>query len=243
MNYHVKELEKIEIKPGCWNYLRIGVFLDDVQIGEFQKNYHSHAIKTFAPFERNGQWHALYTEDYQHLSVMSLPDCKKIGDEKSSFCPVEVYIPQYQTYKYPATTAEELKKYPEQNHSWLSKDRYEKQYDQELWNVSNDTWICDNTIQYENFAFVSGACWGDDSSWKVELRDISKAHEGIIKNVPEWGYLELPDLPLKDCIHLSAFDYYEGSTKQAINSRITITKTIRLNIDKENDIKLEFFDN
>jgi len=40
--YSAKLIEKVEIKPGCWNYNQIGIFQDDKQIGEYQRNYPSY---------------------------------------------------------------------------------------------------------------------------------------------------------------------------------------------------------
>jgi hypothetical protein len=37
---------------------------------------------------------------------------------------------------------------------------------------------------------------------RFELRDIPQAHKGIIKKVKDWGYYELPGLPLKECVRL-----------------------------------------
>ena len=36
---------------------------------------------------------------------------------------------------------------------------------------------------YAKFAFVQGCVWGDDTSWKLTVFDISKADKGILKEV------------------------------------------------------------
>lgn len=131
-----------------------------------------------------------------------------------------------------------MHKYPKENHHWLCKDRKTKYYED-----YKEIWQPELPVLYENFAFVSGCIWGDDSSWQIELRDISKAHEGILRSVPDWGYHSLPDLKLKECVRLSAFQQNEEDPDDSasINATITITKTIRIN-RKDGDIKLKHFD-
>lgn len=104
MNYSAKVIEQIETKPGCWNFLKIGVFLDDLQIGEYVRKYSSF-YNTFYPFELNGNWYTLYSADYTTTRVMTLPDCKDLcGEERESsgFCPVDFYVPksEYGQYKH-----------------------------------------------------------------------------------------------------------------------------------------------
>lgn len=244
--YTAKKLEEIQTRPGAWKSNRIGIFKGEEQIGEFVRNYDSYGESTFAPFKRGDRWYALYSPSYQSIRVMSLPGCTPIEmvGEQSTFCPVEIYIPEYQWRLTKATPEEKLHKYPDLNHHWLKKDREEKEYDQELFNLDIDEnykFVSrEKETFYENFAFVSGCFWGDDSSWKIELYDISKAHEGIIKKVPEWGYYELPNLPLRQCVELSAFQRHVGETYNEINATITLTKTIRLHVN--DDIKLQFFE-
>lgn len=54
-----------------------------------------------------------------------------------------------------------------------------------------------------DFGFVSGCIWGDDSSWKIEVLDLSQLREGKISRSARFGYIELPeDKDLADCIEL-----------------------------------------
>lgn len=248
MKYTAKELGKVSNGKGYWESTRIGVFQDDVQVGEFLRNYSGYGVSSFAPFRRGDNWYALYSPNYTCIKIMSLPDCKEIGGETPEsfgFCPVEIYIPEYQLSKVAGTSEEKLHLYPKANHHWLKKDRESKEYDPDLFNKDMDANYefvhVEKEIFHENFAFVSGCVFGDDRSWKIELRDISQAHKGIIKKVKDWGYYELPDLPLKECVRLSAFERFVGEDKDAINATITITKTIRLN-RVHDEINLEFFD-
>ena len=237
MRYHVKKLEEIK-KDGCWSSLLIGVFQDDKQIGSYTRNYPSCGEETFAPFKKGDDWFALYSSDYTCIKIMKLPECIEIGGEESSafgFCPVEIFVPQYQIDFLPGETGESLLKYPKENHKWISRDREEKVYDTECFEPEKE-------IFYENFAFVSGCIWGDDTSWKIEMRDISEAHKGIIKKVSNWGYYELSEkLSLKESVKLDGFFKYVGEDEESINVKVTLTKTIRLNKNKD-EINLEFFD-
>jgi hypothetical protein len=95
MNYTVKT-EKVPSSPGCWDVLKVMIFQDDKQIGEYNRNY-SCLYDTFFPFEQNGKHYALYSRDYTGTRVMSLPDCVDIcGEEPNSngFCPTGYYVPK-----------------------------------------------------------------------------------------------------------------------------------------------------
>lgn len=57
--------------------------------------------------------------------------------------------------------------------------------------------------------FVAGCIWGDDSSWKIEYLDLSRADEGILKREARFGYLEMPShLNLDEAVNLDAGDGY-----------------------------------
>src|ERR1043165_4999824 len=116
--YHVKEAGKRTIKEGCWQVTIVKIYQDDKEIGEYQRNYHSFGEKTFHPFEINGKWYAIYSENYTSTSIMSLPDCKKIGGEPEvghGFCPVDYFIPKFYNYTIDGATEEELKTIPKEN--------------------------------------------------------------------------------------------------------------------------------
>ena len=44
----------------------------------------------------------------------------------------------------------------------------------------------------QNWGLVAGCIWGDDSSWKIQYLDLSRAAEGIIGREERFGYIELP---------------------------------------------------
>lgn len=58
MRYTAKVIDQIKNRPGSWNSLRVGVFENDVQIGEYVRNY-SNLINTFYPFKFKDRWFAI----------------------------------------------------------------------------------------------------------------------------------------------------------------------------------------
>jgi hypothetical protein len=83
-------------------------------------------------------------------------------------------------------------------------------------------------LTYHPFGFVSGCVWGDDSSWKLQYLDLSRAAEGILRREERFGYLELPDkLPLERVVDLTDFQSnpIEGHDHRI---RFTITKQFDL---------------
>ena len=89
--YSVKTSE-VKNGEGCWSSLKVEIFQGDNKIGEYLRNY-SCLYNTFYPFEWNGKDYALYSQDYETVSLMSLPDCKLISEHNSGFCPVDFCIP------------------------------------------------------------------------------------------------------------------------------------------------------
>ena len=245
MIYTAKELSKQETKPGgltkssnaqsdrvrptsCWNYLTIGIFENDHQIGAYTRKY-PNFYNTFFPFQVDEKWYALYSSDYTATSVMELPSCKQIATEPScafGFCPVDFYIPRYTEDIYKAKNEEELNKLDEKHRPYYAVDRIERDYDLEHTDTeeslqadtAKEAYKCDTIefgtkIHYDlNLAFVSGCVWGDDSGgWKVEHLDLSKMLDGVVtrKKGPNGrtsslGYIELPyNLPLRDAVYVS----------------------------------------
>lgn len=41
------------------------------------------------------------------------------------------------------------------------------------------------------FGFVTGCCWGDDNSWKIQFLDLTRIKEGIIRRDDRFGYVEV----------------------------------------------------
>jgi hypothetical protein len=179
----------------------------DVQIGEYKRNYSS-LYRTFHPFQLRGKWYALYSKDYTSTRLMSLPDCKDVcGEERDQFgfCPVDFFVPPLSDLifhhfegcprdderggkpDYTKACTCQMPHSPEcpfvttKNASCNGCEAH-KAYDAEHWE-----WRFPDRVH----GFVAGCIWGDDSSWKIEYLDLSRADEGIIKREARFGYVEL----------------------------------------------------
>lgn len=235
--YYAKTIENIDNGPGAWNSLRIGIYdREDKQIGEYNRNYSS-LYRTFHPFQLRGNWYALYSKDYTATRIMSLPDCRDIGGEARDqwgFCPVDYYVPclsdllfhhipgcprdwengnkpdghrsctchaphspecPYTTDKKPCNSCAARKTYDALHWEWVFSER--------------------------TMGFIAGCVWGDDSSWKIQFLDLSRADEGIVKREARFGYVEMADgQELKDAINYEGdSDYITLNVRQHFNIR------------------------
>lgn len=198
--------ESKSIRAGAWSVTECTVWDKTgggkIQIGRYQYDYHSCARDIFYPFKQDDQWYALYSTHYETIALMTLPDCKVVELTEESkknlhgFCPVESWVLAYKRYLYDLNNGTSAFIY-------LSED--------EMSDQSNDDAADYGPIQYHSFAFVAGCVWGDDSSMKVNMLDLSRIKEGILKYVDykgsPWSYLELPrNLPLNKAIHIEVWD-------------------------------------
>jgi hypothetical protein len=209
--YHAKVLEKVETET-YWKNIRIDVFDGENQIGSYLRNYGSFGTDTFCPFiGADDKWYAIYSEDYTATSIMSLPDCKRIGGENRDqwgFCPTGLHVPRYTEYVVKAVPSEKLHEYPKENWERISKDRIKRSYEEgKNWEETVEPRETDSlnflgNIKYDlRLGLVMGCIWGDDTSYKLQRLDLTQAHEGILKREESFGYLELPGkLCLMDCI-------------------------------------------
>lgn len=213
MNYIAKVIETINNGKGFWDYQIIGVFRKDAdkeeQIGSYKRN-HSSFMDTFHHFTINGKDLAVYSPDYTCTRIMSLPDCKDIGGEKSDsfgFCPTGYYIPSYVDFEMISDYRAGQKVEP-----YAHKFRVDEPDESSL-NAPTEYINGSRRISgklYYPFGFVSGCIWGDDSSWKIEFLDLSKADQGILVREQRFGYIELPaELNLKQAISICGGDDYE----------------------------------
>ena len=199
--YLARVLEKVGTRPGCWEYLRVGIFWKNPhtgipeQIGEYTRNYPSF-YRTFHPFQLRGKWYALYSKDYTSTQLMALPGCKDIGGEEAAacgFCPVDYYVPVLNWLE--AVHAKGCPRHPEE--ADFSKPC---------------TCICKDYKYIWHFpervhGFVAGCVWGDDTSWKVQYLDLSRADEGVLRREERFGYIELAyNLHLDEAVDLSIED-------------------------------------
>ena len=58
------------------------------------------------------------------------------------------------------------------------------------------------------FGFVCGCVWGDDTSWKLQMLDLSRIEDGKITRTQPFGYHELPPGSLRD--HVWVMDSADG---------------------------------
>lgn len=207
--YYAKVLEDVKNRPGSWNSQRIGIFnRSDEQLGEYLRNYSS-VMRTFHPFKLYGEWYALYSKDYTATRLMKLPSCEDIGGEEreaGGFCPVDYYVPTLHnlelaehdppcnhpkrcTVKHrpecPSTTG----KPP---YGCICKEEWAEHQ------KTHDIWTFPDRIH----GFVAGCVWGDDSSWKIQHLDLSRANEGILVRSERFGYIEMGADTLEEAIDL-----------------------------------------
>lgn len=190
---YITKTTPIQNAPGTWNSLLVEIFADGVKIGDYKRNYAS-LMDTFHPFTQNGKDYALYSPDYTCTRIMSLPNCKDIGGEKpesNGFCPVE-YAVLHDQEMYDGqlecieSTSPTLIDYNQKHGITKAK----------ILPLING-----------HYGFVAGCTWGDDTSWKIELLDLSEAHKGKVKREYWPGYLIKPgDVKLKDAINFDLWD-------------------------------------
>lgn len=175
------------INPGnSWNCLEVEVFKsedlgNEERIFSYNRNYHSF-YSTFFPFRSEDRNLALYSPEYMYTRLVDLDTGEDLGGEskdnvgyKDHFCPVEYYVPFYRRVKFDKEseyylTGEDCFNIDEEE---IGEERFGK-------------------IEYCDFGFVAGCFWSDDSSWKIQYLDLSRAEEGIISRTEKFGYIELP---------------------------------------------------
>ena len=166
-----------------WPTSLVTVFDGDEQIGTYERNHPGWAEETFAPFQWNDEWFALYAPDYTATRVMSLPDCRDLGGEPQSsggFCPVEFYVPRYRE-----TVTKNLKT-GQCFDSWrFANGPSALDVVTEGYEVTFGPWVTFPT------GFIAGCIWGDDSSWKLECVDLALAAEGKIIRSARFGHVQL----------------------------------------------------
>lgn len=204
---------QVKTGKGTWDVTECNVYfhptIDDEWelIGSFNYGYHGHIEDIFCPFIHHGKWYATYSTKYTALSIASLGKTFEHvwSDDGGSygFCPVEAAVPKIIKRNI-------VDHGPYIDVYWdINLDEYGDRHLYELM----DSPVC----------FYSGCVWGDDSSWKLQLLNISRLHEGVITKEHVVGHFELPDQPLRDCLH---HFWVEDGMFQFAASR---THTFRLN--------------
>ena len=202
--YYVKAYP-IATRPGCWNHNRMVIIERETgkEIGEYERKDdpygYSSPARTFHPFKLRGNWYALYSKDYTATRVMSLPDCKDLGGEKPEcfgFCPTDYWVPPLHWVEY--THDEKCPRNPnrEGGKDFTTSCKCLPGPDRWKWHFPERV-----------YGFIAGCIWGDDSNWKIQYLDLSRADEGVITREERFGYIELPqDLNLSQAIHLGLDD-------------------------------------
>ncbi len=194
---------QVQNSPGTWDSTKVSIYWGEGLIGEFVRNYSSFGAETFYPFQKNGQWYALYSAQYTALRVMKLhentiEDWAGDVDSMHGFCPVEVYVPKYNTTEESFTHAGETQIYESYN---MDCDILELDFINEtkLPNYKGTTY-CD-------FGLICGCVWGDDTSWKIRHVDLSAIEDKVLTITEKFGYWEMPStLKLKQCIEMSGWE-------------------------------------
>lgn len=200
------KIYKIDNGKGFWNYNRIEVLRDSVQIGSYIRNYSSYGIRTFHPFSFKGEWYALYSEKYTATRVAKLTDkfedwCGEIANS-SGFCPTEYFIPikMSEMVSYQDPQGQEKK--------YESSIYFDQEYkdEEEFWKEVNDR--PNGITSWLPWGIMSGCVWGDDSSWKIKYIDLSQIDQKILKITEKFGYCEMPNnLSLRQAIGITG-DHY-----------------------------------
>lgn len=167
-------------RKGTWNSTLIHVLKDGKEITSYTRNYPT-AYGTFEPFRKNGRDYALISPHYTKTSVLDLTTGDIIAEEQlgwryqpgeherfpkglkeEGFCPVGFYVPDWWDLNDGSIL-------PGSHH----------------WDESEE-WPTDAPL-----AFVWGCYWGDDTSWKVQLLDLSDIENGVLTREERFGYIEL----------------------------------------------------
>lgn len=237
--YIAKRLEEFEVEPSGWKYSKVGVFKvvgdSEEQVGEYQRNYGG-IFDSFFHFQHNGKDLALYSSDYTATRIMELPSCKDLGGEdgdEMGFCPVDYFVPSYidqETIHETNNTAFPPRSVSIERINNPSLESLSESTSKHNYVNGNTGQECEDILTtrpitpllYYPFGFVGGCVWADESSWKVQYLDLSRADEGILVREERFGYIELPEgIRLKDAIDMSIYGYDWGES---------ISKTIRINI-------------
>jgi hypothetical protein len=195
--FRVEVVQQPSPKPGTWAHSLVNIFDGDAQIGSYLRNYPRFGEQTFEPFELVGTWYALYSPQYTATRVMRLPECLDLGGEEPhshGFCPVELFVPRYRKVAF---TERGLN---QQHTTWgVESNGEEKAFNGPFGNRYEYTlgpWLSLDS------GFVAGCIWGDDTSWKLEVIDLSRAAEGVIERSARFGHVELGKMPWAEAVRI-----------------------------------------
>jgi len=243
--FRAEIIGKVQNRPGTWNSIQVGVFRCDgenkEQVGEYKRNY-PNLLNTFFHFRQNDKDYALYSPDYTASRIMELPTCKDLGGEESNaagFCPADFYVPCYieresidlkgKVHRYRVNEPDARDLIAETTKLTPIDEKTGQRVTAEVQSYPV------SPLLFYPFGFVAGCIWGDDSSWKIQYLDLSKAENGILKRDDRLGYIVLPDsMPLSKAVNLA--DYQRGPDDEwAHHITIAIQKRFDLRTGKTID--------
>jgi hypothetical protein len=168
-------------RPGAWHTVHVEILDGQRVVAEYDRNYSM--LSTFEPFRQGDRNYALISPDYTGTSVMDLDTGRIVASETADspgFCPVGFYVPDW-------WDVHDGSKLPGQV-TWSADDEWPSRGD---------------------FGFVWGCIWGDDSSWKVQLLDLSRICDGELRREERFGYIKLATrtaVPAEEFIRLRSLE-------------------------------------
>jgi hypothetical protein len=214
MTYKARVLDKVVV--GEYG-IRVGVFRsigdEDELIGEYIRHYSSF-YNTFFHFKSNGLDLALYSPQYSATRILALPECVDLGGEEpsgSGFCPVEFFVPTYveivsiDNYSDAPRRSRRNNPNDEELLPQYSTWEYRDSATGSKMKAESNSFPVTPRLYYP-FGFVAGCIWGDESTWKVQYLDLSRAAEGIVHRDDRFGYIELPSgMSLAQAVEMEDF--------------------------------------
>ena len=147
-----------------WHRVAVEVHdrVEDRVVARYERNYDM--LDTFEPFRQGDRLLALVSPSYTATSILDLATGEILGGEEpdpDGFCPVGFYVPDWH----------------------------------DVWPdyllPGSHLWAPHHEWPHGDFGFVWGCVWGDDSIWKVQYLDLSRAGEGVVVREERFGYQEL----------------------------------------------------
>lgn len=185
-----------------WGSTRVTITRDGGEIMSYERSYPSYGEATFSPFKAaDGTWLALASRNYTCTEIVRVEDGTWIGGEKPDrlgFCPVELLVPRWRSYRYPNA--------PDLETQYVTECEDDRRLGK-LWRMAEQGQIEFGEEGWMPIGFVAGCVWGDDTSWKVEAFDLARASDGNLRRIAPWGYASLPPTfgGLREALHYDEF--------------------------------------
>jgi len=150
--------------PGVWPTTTVRVHKRGMSdpVAVYERNYLM--LSTFEPFRQGSRRFALISPDYVSAAVLDLESGEVVAQEQEpGFCPVGFYVPD-----------------------WWDIHCLNGRHDipgSNYWNADSEWW------PDGSFGFVWGCFWADDYFSKVQLLDLSRVRDGVIRREERFGYL------------------------------------------------------